>query len=306
MHKELELISCVFCNSNEYSLFDTINTWKIVKCSNCGHIYTNPRPKLEHLAELYNEKYYSNKNRFNGVFSEEYTSPLTYDKNIIDIEEWFTQRGALLEIGCARGDFLKIMQNRGWKVQGIDISESSINKGIQKNKINLKCGTIESISFKTQFDAIAMYQCLEHMPNAKLAIDKCHDLLNTNGILVIEVPNLKSFDFKINKERRFWSYDVPFHLSHFTPPFLSKELKKVGFDILHIDLYYPNFILSFLRLIQLKKTTLKIKSNNISPINNKADSLPLLKKPTSWKLNMINYLSSFFPGWRFTIIARKI
>ena len=48
-----------------------------------------------------------------------------------------------------------------------------------------------------------MYQSLEHTQNPKLVLEKCYNLLSNGGILIIEVPNLRSFDFKISKKRRF-------------------------------------------------------------------------------------------------------
>jgi len=304
---ELEDVKCCFCNSDSSKLFDQVGSWKVKECY-CGHIYTSPRPKMEFLARLYDEEYYGNNDRFNGEFSKGKVGKSDSDfyKNIQDVESWVEQRGSLLEIGCAKGDFLKAMSNRGWKVVGVDISEESIGRGLKENELDLRCGTIETVEFSKKFDAIVMYQCLEHMPNAKLALDRSYELLNKDGVLVIEVPNLKSFDFKISKKRRFWSYDLPYHLSHFTPSFLSQELKKRNFTILEIDLYYPNFILSLLKGVNKMKGSKEV-SEPIQRTSNSElkKSIKLSKKNNGIKIKMLNFISKFFPGWRFTIIAKK-
>ncbi|CAN0531624.1 unnamed protein product, partial [Scytosiphon promiscuus] len=109
--------------------------------------------------------------------------------------------------------------------------------------LDIFCGTFDQFKPQKQFDVICMYQTLEHVPNPDFIIDRSYELLKKDGILVIEVPNIKAFDIKIDNERKRLSYDLPRHLNHFHPSFLSKEIKKRKFEILDIDLHYPSFIL---------------------------------------------------------------
>ena len=90
----------------------------------------------------------------------------------------------------------------------------------------------------------------------KTLIERCFDLINKNGVIIIEVPNINSFDIKISKKRKLFNYDLPYHLSHFSPKFLKKELQKLGFEIVHINYYQSDFVISFIKILNkvFKKT----------------------------------------------------
>lgn len=311
--KELktEEVVCDFCASKKNKLFDTSKDWIIVKCADCGFCFTNPRPTQESLPHFYGQNYYLDNELFGESYSEDGTAEatFTYYKRITELENWFDKRGSILEVGAARGGYVNLLTKRGWKATGIDISEYAVEVGKNLYKANLIAGTLDNVKFNDKFDAIVMYQVLEHVPSPKFVLEKSYELLNDKGIIVIEVPNLESFDMKINKDRKRLSYDLPRHLSHFTPSFLKSELEKIGFTILEIDLYYPNFILYLAEFIENRKSKTSESesvSKNQSPADKQITSnLPMQKKSESWKAKILNNISSFLPGWRFTIVARK-
>ena len=60
-----------------------------------------------------------------------------------------------------------------------------------------------------------MWHVLEHVPDLEVQIKELKRLLKPDGLLVIAVPNFKSYDAKVYKEN--WAaYDVPRHLYHFS------------------------------------------------------------------------------------------
>lgn len=298
---------CLFCGNPSFKKFDEIADWKIVKCKKCGYVFTNPRPSEKDLPNYYTFDYYKDERHYKKFFNENGSlrnDSDDYMNRIRIIETYVSKRGALLEIGAAHGDFLYALKNRGWKTSGIEISEDAVKIAKEKNNIDLYTGTLESFESKNKFDVICMFQTLEHLPNPKFLIDKSFELLNPNGIIVIEVPNINSFDMKINFERKRLSYDLPRHLSHFSPSFLKKQMEIAGFSILKIDRYYPNFILNALKKRTYSKNT-SSNTNNSSESFNQASILELLKDNTTWKGKMINKISLVFPGWKFSLIAKK-
>lgn len=248
---------------------------------------------------MYNEEYFEEEGRF------ETSSQRYFKKNVEEVENWFESPKKILEIGCAEGDFLNVLSERGWEVEGIDISEDAIQKGRKKYNFKLNNDIFENYVFNEKYDVIAMYQSFEHVQNPKLVLEKCYKLLNPGGVLLIEVPNLNSFDLKISKKRRVWSYDLPFHLSHFEPKFLEKKLSDIGFETLYLDYYYPNFILFLVRKLEMIKTLVK-KRNNKKTSPEYEFAQPKMKRiKQGFKINILNQFSKIFPGWRFTIISRK-
>ena len=297
MKNKIEYIDCCFCSSKESKKFDSFGKWEIKLCR-CGYKFTNPRPNFDYLKELYNEEYFEEEGRFE-------TSQRYFKKNVAEVENWFESPKKILEIGCAEGDFLKVLNERGWEVEGIDISEDAIQKGRKKYDFKLNNDIFEKFVFNKKYDVIAMYQSLEHVQNPKLVLEKCHKLLNSGGILLIEVPNLNSFDLKISKKRRIWSYDLPFHLSHFEPKFLEKKLIDIGFETLCIDYYYPNFILFIARKLDLFKNLIKKRNKKTTIPKTSFNSKEMKRIKRGLKINILNQISKVFPGWRFTVISRK-
>lgn len=300
--------NCPFCNSSKLSKYDRLENWSISRCKKCGYTFTNPSPYPEDLPKYYEESYFHDVRHSSKFYNQDNSikesDKTEYLNRIIEIENCFIERGSLLEIGAAHGDFLKTMKSLGWDVSGVEISKDGCN--IAKNKNNIEIYNGNYLDFKTsrKYDVICLYQTLEHVYNPKEHIKKAFDELSNNGILLIEVPNRKSFDMKISKKRKWLSYDLPRHLSHFDPKFLSIQLKKVGFEIENIDLYYPNFIIKLIQRIK-KEKPISTTSNN-STNENEAKPRPLYKKHQNFNSKILSTISKFFPGWRFTIIARKV
>ena len=55
-----------------------------------------------------------------------------------------------------------------------------------------------------------MNQLIEHVDSPDLVIKKAHDMLEKDGILFIETPNINSWDFLLFK-KRYWGWHTPRH-----------------------------------------------------------------------------------------------
>lgn len=306
-----ELIPCNFCGSEKFSTYDTMNQWVIVQCNRCGFHFTNPRPPIDSLSQYYSEEYFKDERHISNFYHQDGTPKadgINYTNRVMDAESYITQRGKILELGAARGGFLNVMAQRGWQVSGVEISQDACNQAKQLYQLDLFCGTLDEFNTTETYDVISMYQTLEHVPNPKYVIERSYDLLNNDGIIVIEVPNLHCFEMRYSHERRRLSYDLPRHLNHFTPAFLTKELKKASFDIIDIirneDIWVGNYL-------SRKNTRVRETAENKESLtadkksNNQHHDIPLLKHSSGIKHKILQRINQLLPGWRFTIIGRK-
>jgi SAM-dependent methyltransferase len=308
----VEAVDCNFCGGSECSPYDSVDEWRIVKCKRCGFCYTNPRPTIESLRSFYDLSYFKDDDvkRF-GFFNEDGSQRLAIDtdyyQRIVDIEPWVNKRGGLLEVGAAVGEFLSVMRARGWKVSGVEVSRDAVEVAKKNREVDIFCGMLEEFETTETYDVVCMYHSLEHTSNPAFVIDRAYGLLNPGGIVVIEVPNLEGFDARISRERKLLSYDLPRHLSHFTPAVLSSELERKGFQILDVDLYYPDFILRLAKVRAARRHSGVYKGVINSRIQNAAQPkiTSMATKDINWKTKLLKYVSRLFPGWRFTIVARK-
>jgi 2-polyprenyl-3-methyl-5-hydroxy-6-metoxy-1,4-benzoquinol methylase len=121
----------------------------------------------------------------------------------------------LLDFGCGTGDFLKEAQKKGWHVLGIEPNEQA--REIANKKTDNIVFNSEYISKleNESFDVITLWHVLEHVPNTREQLSVFNKLLKPNGILIVAVPNYKSYDAAHYKS--FWAaFDVPRHLWHFS------------------------------------------------------------------------------------------
>jgi 2-polyprenyl-3-methyl-5-hydroxy-6-metoxy-1,4-benzoquinol methylase len=298
-----EIVKCPICKSNESRPKWQFNSWKVVRCKKCGFHYTNPRPPTEELSSYYSESYYTDE-RHRSKFYEEggevkIEQGQNYLNRIADLEHYAEIRGKVLEIGAARGGYLIALKNRGWDVHGVEISADAVGKAKTMYDLDLFCGSLDQFQSAYLFDAVLMYQTLEHVPDPAAIIDKSASLLKNDGLLIVEVPNLDSFDFKTNRSRREMMLDLPRHLVHFDKKSLCALIKSKGFTILEVNLYLPFFVLKWLnRPVRPSFTPEEVVKNK--------ESIPaMMTKSYGWKLGVLKILSSVLPGWRITVIAKK-
>jgi 2-polyprenyl-3-methyl-5-hydroxy-6-metoxy-1,4-benzoquinol methylase len=99
-----------------------------------------------------------------------------------------------LEIGCGHGHFVRQAGNRGFQIEGIDSNERAVLDA-QRNGLNVYQSSIPDILIesKSQYDCLCAFQVLEHLPDPLKFLTSCVDLLKSNGLLLLSVPNANSF-----------------------------------------------------------------------------------------------------------------
>lgn len=128
----------------------------------------------------------------------------------------------LLEVGSNIGFTLYIASKQGYEVTGCEINERS-----RKVSEALYGMTVEPDFFKMsgQFDVIIMNDVLEHFPEPSRALTQAHHLLNKEGILFVQLPNIASE--RSRKLKGNWEFLIPpDHTSHFTVRSLQLMAEK--------------------------------------------------------------------------------
>jgi len=223
---EGELIPCNLCDRYAFNILYRKQleglTYQIVKCKGCGLVYMNPHFAKEENRELYNEDYY-------------YFDTKDDLLNLHKAEEQFrrikrySSGGKLLEIGCAKGFFLKIASSHGWESYGVDISAHACMFAQKQLNLNVIPQALEDADLpERSFDLIALWDTIEHFRDPFKALTKIKSLLKDDGMVVIETPNINSIFFALF--RRHWLGFNPFHLYYFSPYTLKGLLSKAGFS----------------------------------------------------------------------------
>jgi 2-polyprenyl-3-methyl-5-hydroxy-6-metoxy-1,4-benzoquinol methylase len=216
---------------NDYSI--TKETFNIGTCSNCGLAYTYDAPSEQDCARYYqSEDYISHSNTNKGLIFSVYHRVRSYMiGRKASLVSRYHASGSLLDMGCGTGYFAGHMQSLGYQVTGIEIDDNARQYGI--DHFGIKATTpdvLKSGELAQTYKVITMWHVLEHLYLPLDFLNIFAAILDTDGVLIIAVPNHKSKDAKMFD--RYWAaYDVPRHLWHFDPTSMAKLANAAGFEI---------------------------------------------------------------------------
>ena len=226
-------ISCPVCGSDGERPYWDIPKAHFVRCTHCSHVYQNPQPMFADLKTRYQDEYfqYELKNELN------FFNLMKLGLEDIRFSQWepfLKERGAFLDIGCATGMLLSFMQERGWKVQGVEICEASAKYGIAQRNVPIFIGTLEEAPFeKESFSLVHASHLIEHLTDPVGFLARVHELLVEGGHFVLVTPNRSGFQAKLLRNR--WRSCIADHLHLFSKDTLRTVVQKSGFRILHIQ-----------------------------------------------------------------------
>ncbi|HKR05407.1 MAG TPA: class I SAM-dependent methyltransferase [Bacteroidia bacterium] len=214
----------------------------IVKCKNCGLIFSNPMPVPESIDQHY------------GLPPEDYWKPSYFEKN----PHYFKiQIAALkklkpiepgmksLDIGAGLGKAMIALQDAGFDSYGFEPSQPFYERALSKMNISkekLKLGSIEDVNYQNEFfDFISFGAVLEHLYNPSDSIKKALSWLKPGGLIHIEVPSSRWLINKIANiyyKLRCTDYvanispmHTPFHLYEFDLNSFRKNAEVNNYEI---------------------------------------------------------------------------
>ena len=107
----------------------------------------------------------------------------------------FTERGnaRLLDLGCGRGEWLQLMQEQGWQVQGIDMNNVMVQQCLEQG-LDVNQGDALGYLQKqpdSSIDLITGFHIIEHLPFSTLfgVFGEAMRVLKPNGRILFETPN---------------------------------------------------------------------------------------------------------------------
>ncbi len=276
------LIQCPVCDCERFSVkhkimdhFLSKEEFKIVQCQQCGFLFTNPRPEKSESFKYYqSDEYLSHSKNKTGWLNFAYDAIRSIAlRKKFDLINKHKSGSKILDIGCGTGEFLNLMKAKGWEAIGVEPAEHP--REFAKTNFGLNVFDEDKLDkpVASGFDVITLWHVLEHVPDLNQRISQINRLLSDEGLLVVALPNVNSWD--ATHYKNFWAaWDVPRHLYHF-----SKET----FDML------------------MKKHNLKIIS--IHPMKFDAYYISLLSEKYMYNRNRL--FATFFNGFRSNISAKR-
>lgn len=149
--------------------------------------------------------------------------------------EWIADSGAnrLLEVGCGRGDFLRVAAER-FDVSGVEPHPELAAEAGRYARVHR--GRIEDLPRDAawmDFDAAASFHVLEHVDSPVRFVGDVGRRLRPGGLLVLETPDIGSAHYRFFGAR--WRQFIPEHYFFFDKGTLTRLLETCGFRVVRLE-----------------------------------------------------------------------
>ncbi len=227
---------CRVCGHQEFSMWGNRDGLPLYQCKNCELVFFFPYPTQEELEVYYNSSYHAERG-YGGSGNAGQLRKQMYELDIKDLEKKLRSYGRFLDVGCAEGVFLSMLNNR-WEKCGIDISQPAVEQARQKEGIEAEVKEISEVK-DNSFDVVHLRGVFEHMLDPLEFVKISNQKLKNNGFLVLSnTPNIGGLVPALFRGR--FKLVIPNeHLHYFSVRTMHTLAELGGFVIK--DITYPYF-----------------------------------------------------------------
>lgn len=214
---------------------------KIWRCAKCGFGFSESRSTDSQLRELYSQM------DVKAYESETKGRIRTARRHLKILQRYANRPGQILDIGCASGRFLAECNSAGWTVAGLEPSQSLFEKArkLLPASARILPITLQEADFpESAFDAVTMWDVMEHVPDPAGFLRKAVSLLRPDGVLLANVPNLDSWQARLLGKS--WPLLLPEHLNYFNRESLRECGARSGARLIALGSRPVNFSIGYL------------------------------------------------------------
>lgn len=154
-------------------------------------------------------------------------------------------RRRLLDVGAHAGRLMSLALTAGWDVEGIELNPRTAGRAAASTGATVHQGNIFGVEPQAPFDAVALIDVLEHIPDPRRALVRAASWLRPGGAIVVKVPNGAAQRLKesvraiVRPGYRPTLADNLVHINHFTPASLRLALERSGFTAVRVTAAAP-------------------------------------------------------------------
>lgn len=215
--------------------------YRLVQCPTCALVWLDDPPAPDEIGIHYGADY-------DRSVAKAGNSPGRWEDRVKFVRQYATG-GALLDLGCSNGGFMKSLQGPTWTFFGIEMSDPVAKLAEEATGARVFVGDILDAPYPPEsFDVITCFHVFEHLYQPRQVMEKVAYWLKPGGIFFAMMPNIHSTGAKV-----FGSYwyalELPRHLYHFSPSALSQLAQSVGLENLSIATHRELFVESSVRYL---------------------------------------------------------
>lgn len=249
MGNELTKLVCPFCRTKNPRVRYQYDNCAIVKCQKCGLMWLHPRPEQNQIYEIYNDMtYYSNEEFFSDDRSKIYgyvdylaerLNKQYWYKRIIEKTKKKLQKSkdmdglnpSWLDVGCGLGFLMDMAFDLGFRVSGVEFSQSAIRYINSKYTFPVYYGMLSEIEFTEKYDVISMFDVIEHLLDPISDLKKMRTMITDDGFLLIQTMDSESLVSRLLGKKLEDFRRIREHLYFFSRDSLKSILDDCGWEV---------------------------------------------------------------------------
>jgi len=190
----------------------------------------HPRPGAEDLLKSYDTYLPTQADEIASW--EKMITPVIENAATLLESQNYSDGARLLDIGCGHGFFLKKMAQRGWAVEGIEVSRPGREYAREKLGLKIHSELLEELAFpKESFDVVTLFYVIEHVHDPGRVLQEVYHILKPGGMILLRWPHSTPVIKILGPfAKRFDIYHTPFHLYDFNSGAIQVLLQKSGFS----------------------------------------------------------------------------
>jgi 2-polyprenyl-3-methyl-5-hydroxy-6-metoxy-1,4-benzoquinol methylase len=205
-----------------------------VRCRSCGLYYVGERRSnlafgKESASDTTQRIQEANRDFQHLELDEERRLASLNAKTRLERIRNYRTSGRLIEVGCARGDFLRVAREH-FSVVGVEPNAELARDA--EGVAPLYQGLIENYP-ESGFDVAASFHVIEHTDSPRHFLEAIAARLRPGGLMVIETPNIHSVPFRLLQSR--WRQFIPEHYFFFDQSTMRKLMEGAGLKVEQIS-----------------------------------------------------------------------
>lgn len=236
---DTEQVTCCLCGDAGSQVYD-LPPYGVRRCSRCTLVFVSPRLRGPALSRFYDQVAYFE----GGVYGDQSRwSPAMALQRIwtagrLDriARARSASRGAsitagqrLLEFGSGYGLFLDAARERGYDVQGVELSRPAAAAAARLD-IDVYCGQLVDAPLTGPYDVVCGWDTLEHVPDPLAVLRRIRSLIADGGTVALSTPYFSSLPSQLLGQR-WWTLKPAEHIWHYTPYTLRLLAARAGFTV---------------------------------------------------------------------------
>jgi SAM-dependent methyltransferase len=192
--------SCPACGELSAKKIGVLQDFEMVRCNDCGTVFTSVLPSSQEEAEDYSA-YYHEGNLVVPDFVAERLDQLVsgFDR--------YRRRNRWLDVGCGAGTLLRAAGNRGWDAVGTEVSAGAVDAG-RSQGLDVRLGELADLGLDPAgFDVVSLVEVLEHVPEPRDLLSAAAGLVRPGGVLYVTTPHGRGISARLLGTR--WSVMAP-------------------------------------------------------------------------------------------------